>query len=311
MKQKVTYADFVAAQQKTEGTVAWFINRRIEESRKPGARPLGNSHRWILLARAKEPIGQKQIASLRTADLVEHCRMRKAGGVLPQTTKQDIAFLRSMVKYFVILEELPASAMDVFTRANPLLEKEQLIGKGQERTRRPTSEEIDRILAHIDAGTFRIPMRPIVEFQLLTARRISETCRIRWEDLDHEKKTCLVRDLKNPKGKGFSDTFPLLGRAWEIVMAQPKTDARIFPYRSASVSAAYTRIKKALGIKGLRLHDSRRDCVSRLFEEGYSVPEVSKVSLHRNPTILLKVYTQIKPEDLHKGPASKRRQEAA
>lgn len=307
-KRKWTYAEFVAAQEamKTEGTVAWFINKRIAESRKPGARPLGNSHRWILLARSEEPIGRLQLATLKTQDLVDHCRMRKANGCLPQTTRQDIAFLRSMVKYFVMLEQLPATALDVFTRAMPLLEKEQLIGKGQERTRRPTPEEIEKILAHIDAGSFRIPMRPIVEFQLLTARRISETCRLRWEDLDYEKKTCLVRDLKNPKGKGFSDTFPLLGRAWDIVMAQPKTGDRIFPYRAASISAAYTRIKKDLGIQNLRLHDCRRDCVSRLFEAGYGVPEVAKVSLHRNPSLLLKVYTQIPPESLHQGPASKR-----
>jgi hypothetical protein len=30
------------------------------------------------------------------------------------------------------------------------------------------------------------------------------------------------------------------------------------------------------------------------------------VSLHKNPTILLRTYTKLKPADLHKGPAAKR-----
>jgi integrase len=118
----------------------------------------------------------------------------------------------------------------------------------------------------------------------------------------------LVRDLKSPSGKGVNDSFPLLGRAWDIVQAQPRTSDRIFPYRWKSASISYTTAKNRLGIKGLHLHDNRRDCISRMFEQGYNVPEVAKLSLHRNPTVLLKTYTALKPEDLHRGPASKRAQ---
>lgn len=306
-----------------EGTLAWFIAKRIKEAREPGARRLGETMGYILERLKDDPIGKCQADRLTVADLVNHCRARISGvlprfagctgrlvnrPVSPQTVRQDVTHLRGTLAHFVAMEELEPKALDVFKRAIPKLEKENLIGKGQERTRRPTQEEVDRILAYIDGAHFKIPMRPIVEFQLLTARRISETCRIRWDDLDAEKRTCLVRDLKNPKGKGFHDTFPLLGRAWDIVQAQPRLEGepRIFPYNAHSISAAYTKIKHALGIKNLRLHDARRECVSKLFEEGYSVPEVAKVSLHRNPTILLKNYTALKPEDLHNGPASRR-----
>jgi hypothetical protein len=40
---------------------------------------------------------------------------------------------------------------------------------------------------------------------------------LRYGDVDVAKRTCWVYDLKNPKGKGESAEFPLLGRAWEIV----------------------------------------------------------------------------------------------
>jgi hypothetical protein len=81
---------------------------------------------------------------------------------------------------------------------------------------------------------------------------------------------------------------------------------RIFPHNPKSCSAKYTLAKRALGIVGLRLHDNRRHAISGLFEQGFNVPEVQKVSLHKNPTILLKTYVALKPEDLHRGPASKR-----
>src|SRR5678815_2352612 len=91
-------------------------------------------------------------------------------------------------------------------------------------------------------------MVPIIRMSVLTARRISETCRPRWSDIDHEKRTCLVRDLKNPKGKGFHARFPLLGEAYDIVMAQPRHDGedRIFPFNPKSVGARYTAMKNKL-----------------------------------------------------------------
>ena len=128
-----------------------------------------------------------------------------------------------------------------------------------------------------------------------------------------EKRTVIVRDMKDPrKKKGNNVEVPLLGRAWEIVEARLKNwdgvneKTRVFPYNSRSVSARYYEAKKALSIKNLRLHDLRREAASRLFEAGYSLQEVMLVTGHKTPMMLLRVYTKLKPEDLHKGPAAKR-----
>lgn len=310
VKPRLHYSQFVASKQGE--TVAAYIRRFMRDAEQPGAKPQGGSHRYILMSMQRAPIGAVMVGELKAQDFIDHCRWRIAGGVLPQTVNQDITYLAGMLKHAVHIWDAPESCLAAYRKAQPQMVKQQLIGKGMPRTRRPAPEEIQRLLEHFDAQAkhkqSRIPMRAIVEFSLLTARRISETCRIRWEDLDTEKRLCMVRDLKNPRGKGFHDSFPLLGQAWDLVMAQPRVEGepRIFPYVAKSCGAAYTRAKKKLGIVGLRLHDNRRECISRLFEEGYSVPEVSKVSLHRNPNLLLKVYTVLKAEDLHKGPASKR-----
>lgn len=315
MKQRLTYADFVAAKQKEEGTVAWLIEKYIAESEQPGGRPLGNSSLYSLRKLQRSSLAQKKHEELKALDFIDHCKGRKAVGIKPQTINHDVTLLRTVLRHAVEVWELSEAGLEACRKAKPQLVKQQLISKAQSRDRRPTPEEFERILeacsAHDARPRARIVLRPIVEFSVYSARRLGETCRLRWGDVDTEKRLCLVRDLKNPNGKGFHDTFPLLGRAWEIVLAQPRLDPsnpdeRIFPYNAHSVSACYVAIKHELGIKNLRLHDNRREAISRLFEQGYNVPEVSKVSLHRNPSLLLKTYTSLKPEDLHRGPASKR-----
>lgn len=295
-----------------EGTVGWMIQKRIEESRQPGSRQLGLSHEYTFRALQKAPIAAKLHSALKPLDFIEHCKARRATGALPQTVLTDMVTLSGLLRYATEVWEMPDTALAAYKKAKPQLVKQQLIGRSSSRDRRPTQDELDRLFAYYDEQAknprTKIPMRAIIEFSLLSARRISETCRIRWDDIDVEKRTCLVRDLKSPSGKGVNDSFPLLGRAWDIVQAQPRRSDRIFPYRWKSASISYTTAKNRLGIKGLHLHDNRRDCISRMFEQGYNVPEVAKLSLHRNPTVLLKTYTALKPEDLHRGPAAKRAQ---
>jgi integrase len=206
--------------------------------------------------------------------------------------------------------------------AMPLLKKYQLIGKSRPRDRRPTQAELDTLLAYFDTQAghkqAKIPMRAIVEFSLLSARRISETCRLRWGDVNGADMTCIVRDMKDPKvKKGNHHEFPLLGRAWDIVMAQPRVnpenpDERIFPYNSKSCGAAYTRAKNALGIKNLRLHDNRREAASRFIEghesfggKEHSIPQAMVLTGHKNPNVLTRTYMKLNAKDLHpkKSPA--------
>ena len=305
------------------GSVAWLLQTFIGKRSQPGSRPLGASQGYTLSRIQRSPMGEKQLSTLKAMDFIEHCTARKASGVIAATILHDMTCLSGVLKYgHEILEiEDAEKAYKAWKKAKPQLMKEQLIGKSTPRTRRPLQEELDILIAHFSAPPKikmekLIYMVPIIKFSYMTARRISETCRLTWGDVNHEKRTCIVRDLKNPKGKGFHDEFPLLGEAYDIVMAQPRLtenpNERIFKYCAKSCSAKYTRAKKALAklhpgmFLDLHLHDNRRETVSRLFEAGYSVPEVGKVSLHRNPTVLLGTYTALKAEDLHRGPASKR-----
>ena len=69
-----------------------------------------------------------------------------------------------------------------------------------------------------------------------------------------------------------------------------------FTIRSDTVSQAFARAVKRAGLKDLRLTDLRHEALSRLFEQGFNVPEVMAISGHSTPDVLLKVYAQVEGE---------------
>lgn len=243
---------------------------------------------------------------LKTSDLIEHCKNRKAGGTKPQTIYHDIAYLRSVMKKALPVFNIKASP-EVFDEAVPILIDMKLVGKSEKRTRRPTTNEIERLKEGLlkrqnfrSNGKIRIPFIDILEFSILTCMRIGEVCNLRWDDLNEAHKTILVRDRKDPRKKeGNHMIVPLLAGSFDIAIKQPETNDLIFPYNSRSVTAGFQRVRNELGIEDLRYHDLRREGASRLFEKGYSIEEVAQVTGHRNLNILWQVYTQLFPHKLH------------
>jgi len=243
---------------------------------------------------------------LATSDLIAHCKNRKSAGAQPATIYHDIAYLRSVMKKAKPVFNIEAN-YSVFEEAVPVLTDMKLVGKSQRRTRRPTAIELDKLKEGLRArenfrpnGKTRIPYLDILEFSILTCMRIGEVCTIRWEDLNEENKTVVVRDRKDPRKKeGNHMLVPLLGESFDIAIHQEKKGELIFPYNPRSVTAGFQRVRNELGIEDLRYHDLRREGASRLFEAGYSIEEVAQVTGHRNLNILWQVYTQLFPHKLH------------
>lgn len=93
----------------------------------------------------------------------------------------------------------------------------------------------------------------------------------------------------------------MLGDAWETVQRQTKgsADGLIFPYNPNSVRTTFTKACTKLQIEDLCFHDLRQEATSRLFEQGYDIPEVAAVTLHESWN-KLKRYTQLRPESQHR-----------
>src|SRR5262249_24106595 len=156
--------------------------------------------------------------------------------------------------------------------------------KSEERDRRPTDDELKRILGHLDtAPRMLIPMGRIARFAIATAMRSSEIHRIAWSDVDSRYKTVLVRDRKDPrKKKGNNQVVPLVGftgfDAWALLEEQrewTRIKERCFSYNHKSAETAFRRCVQELGIEDLHFHDLRHDAISRLFEAGLHVEQVA------------------------------------
>lgn len=308
-----------------DGSVAWLIQKYLDECSQPGSRHLGKSHLYSLRTLQRAPIGLKQHAELKPVDYLDHCKARKSGAfkskrggaVKPQTIMQDMTYLSGVLKHAFEIWEMPETGLAAYRRAKPQLMKQQLIGKSVPRTRLPSDEEEARLRALFTEQNKRkhnkIDMVLVMDGELTTGRRISELCRIERQHVNVEDHTCWIYDLKNAKGKGYHAEFALIEGAWELFERRLKEipdhpQARLFPFLSTSCSARYTEAKKILGIQGLRMHDNRAECFVRLLEKGYSETQVQKgVSLHKGDgKVLREVYLRVKAKDLHDGPAANR-----
>lgn len=175
--------------------------------------------------------------------------------------------------------------------ARAVLDKLGLIGKSRQRARRPTLDELDKLMSHYSVAEAKreniIPMTRLILFAIFSTRRQEEIMRLEGRDLDKANLEIVVRDMKNPGEKIGNDARATLTvEALRLIELQPETKGIIWPYNAQSVSASFTRACVLLGIDDLHFHDLRHEGISRLFELGWSIPRVASVSGHRSWTSL-------------------------
>lgn len=226
--------------------------------------------------------------SLTPREVLAHLRGRRKTASA-STVNNDIIWLTNAFRSARIDRGVPV-ASQALEDAAFLARKERLIGKPKERNRRPTMDELERLVAHFKKQRKnKIPMVDIIGFAIFSTRRQEEICTIKRSDFANGG--VWVRDMKHPREK--RDTFVFLPeRAQAIADRQPEGDI-IFPYNSKSVSSAFTRACQVLGIEDLHFHDLRHEGISYLFELGKQIPEVAMVSGHQS-WASLKRYSHIK-----------------
>jgi integrase len=268
-------------------SIKQMIDQYLDEYER--IRPLGKTKRATLKAIGETWLGEVADSSLTSQNLVEFAqwRMSKEGGaVQAQTVGNDLSHLGA-----VLSVAKPAWGYEVDPHAMPdarkVLRKLGMVSKSKERNRRPTFDELDKLMQHFFEMQARrkaeINMPKMIAFAIFSTRRQEEITRIRWEDLDCTRQAVLVRDMKNPGQKVGNDVWcHLPDEAWAILCTMPKVEREIFPYNAKSVSASFTRACPMLGIEDLHFHDLRHEGVSRLFEMDWDIPRVSSVSGHRD-----------------------------
>lgn len=268
-------------------TVATLIKkyRKLREAVRP---ILDTSNEHYVLRHLDDGLGATRIDRLSTDILVDWCMMRREEGAGPYTVNIEVSKLGTVMRYAA--DDLP----DIVGKARPRLTYLGLIGGGGKRERRPTEDELNRILEALPEK-----YAEATRFAVATAMRRSEICGLLRADVDAENRLVLIRDRKHPRKKiGNNEWVPMLGVAWDILQRQPREGDRIFPLHPQTMSKTFKATCDRLSIPDLHFHDLRHEGTSQLFEQGLQIQEVALVTGHKNWSHL-KRYTNLRPEDLH------------
>lgn len=279
-------------------TIGRMIELYREMREKSGREILDTSNEHYTLLRLDNAFGKVPATALDTAQLVEWCQKRRAENAGPYTVNMDVSKLGTVIRHTKSLFGLVVG--DPVGDARPALHHYRLIGGGGKRERRPTADELAALFRWFaENPQHKTPMKDLISVCILCAFRRGEVLSLRWEDVDEQRKTVIVRNRKDPRRKAGNDQeVPLLGDAWAIVQRQPRVGDLIFPHHPTTVSKTFLMACRALSIPDLHFHDCRHEAASQLAEAGWTIPEIAAVTGHRS-WAHLKRYVQIDPAALH------------
>lgn len=274
-------------------TVAQLI--RAYRKLRDQARPISDtSNEHYVLRTLERLLGHMHPARMTPDDLAAFGAARRDEGAGPYTINCDLSKLGTVLRYGAA--SLRVSLPDVVGAARPLMAHLRLIGGGGKRERRPADDELTRLLDYLREHR-GVVYADAVEFAAASAMRRGEITELRADDVDTATRVASVW-RKHPRLGKRLHRVPIMPAAWAVLMRQtPAEDGRYFPIHPQTLTKYVTQACAALGIVDLHLHDMRHEGTSRLFEQGYSVPEVAMVTGHASLAHLSR-YTQLRAEDV-------------
>lgn len=133
---------------------------------------------------------------------------------------------------------------------------------------------------------------------VMTGMRRGEACSLKWRQVGGEG--IHLEDTKSPSGDRM---IPLIGRARELIEAQPRRSEFVFTAESGApvdpdnLSRAWRAFRDRAGIDPrVRLHDLRTTFITELVRRGVDVRTVQALAGHADPRTTLGVYAQASEE---------------
>lgn len=228
-------------------------------------------------------------------------RMRLAKRPLHSVTPADVIDFADEIggsdnnkrKYISIISHLFRIAIRRWNLpvTNPVTGRIDLPSNGQPRERRLKKGEYEKLMKALFGEA-----KAFVIIAIETAMRRSEIFNLRWEHIDKEKGTGLLRDTKNGETRTtiFSDI------AMEALDAlEWKDEGEVWTISERQLRHDWEAAREDIGSPDLHFHDLRHEGTSRLFAIGLNVFEVQSITGHKTLTELRK-YTHLNPSNTRK-----------
>jgi integrase len=282
------------------GTLKAVIERYEREMWPEKRWGASKAHELVVLNR---DLGSRLLADLTRATVLNYVR---GLGISPGGVSARLSYLREVLKTArdlwsvrVPLDEVDAAIATAY--------RQKIAGRSQVRTRRPTDAEIEAIVAYAEQrhGAI-IDLAPVVRILSVLPLRVGELMGVGWDDLSERRRTVILRGRKHPDRRtkeASVEEVPLIAfggvDTFAMVWDRPRYLPKPFPYKTASVTAAFAMATLRCGVKDLHMHDLRAHALSSLLEAGVPIPQVALISGHRNWKILARNYARIDPTSVH------------
>jgi len=234
----------------------------------------------------KDEISSVNLLRFSTKHLVNY-RNRRLEDVQGPTFNKDFNLI-SVVMTTAIID------WEIYLPVNPckLFKREP---ENKSRTRVLEGQEEHQLLSACEESS-NIYLKPSVAFSVETSVRQGELLKINYKHIDWDKRLLILYDTKN----GEDRTIPLSEKAFLILNNLPRQfDGRLFPMTRDQLNNSFYRVREKIKLEDFRWHDLRRTAISQMFQiRKFDLPTVQLMSGHKNPSVLLKVYTKLDPEKL-------------
>ena len=238
---------------------------------------------YMLRVILRHPIARVSLHGLTATEIAKY-RDHRLSLVKGDTVRRELAIVRHCL-------EVAGNEWGFVLPLNPVRQV-KMPRAGNPRERRVNPGELERLLTACEASRCRW-LPAVIQLAVETGMRRSELLAMRWDDVDLEAHTVLLRNTKN----GLPRTVPLSTRALNVIKDMPRCGTTVFIISANALRLAWERLRRRAEVSGLRFHDLRHEAVSRFFEKGLNVPEVAMISGHRDPRMLFR-YTHPKAEEV-------------
>lgn len=261
--------------------------------------------------------GGYRLSEITPKTISDYALKRKGEGVEASTVLTDLVYFGVVLQHGGMRagNQEALAAKQRLAGAVKTLRNLRIVASSNQRSRRPTEEELVKLRDYFCGKKSSVPMWELVLFAITTALRLGEIVGVGgivWDDVDVNNRLLTVRARKDPESpQGFDMTIPLLRGPvvvtreifdpLDVILRQKTAYARtgrVFPFAETTITDYFRTACAELQVNDLHFHDLRHDAISRFFEYGYTIPEVAAVSGHRS-WASLKRYTQIRPATLH------------
>ena len=277
-----------------EGTLAVLLVR-YEREITPKKRSAASEH-FLLRQIARHRIASLKLSNLNSA-VISNFRDDRLKRVSGASVCKELGLLSSVLK--------TASNEWGFVGLGEPMRQVRKPPSGRARNRRIEPHELPVLDAAL--RQCRNPLvRDVFLFALATGMRRGEVLSLVWPNVNLANRTAYLPLTKN----GETRTVPLSPSALEVLALRQKATQQppegrrdlseglsgaVFPISANAFRLAWERVKRRGKIADLRFHDLRHEAISRFFEMGLTIPEVSLISGHKDSRMLFR-YTHLRPE---------------